>query len=91
VVVADLERPLTQICRKSEIEWRLEMRGLTRIFLQMTSQWGSCSVANRLTFTRAGMGCVIAATLSLACIAAADPVRAIDSFSLQAAVAGLKP
>jgi hypothetical protein len=38
VVVADLERPLTQICRKSEIEWRLEMRGITRIFLQMTSQ-----------------------------------------------------
>src|SRR6202166_1823611 len=57
----------------------------------MTSKWGSCSVANRLTFTRAGMGCVIAATLSLACIAAADPVRATDSFSLQAAAAGFKP
>ena len=48
-------------------------------------------MANRLTFTRAGMGCVIAATLSLACIAAADPVRAINSFSLQAAAAGFKP
>jgi hypothetical protein len=34
-----LERPLTQICSKSEIEWRLELRGITRIFfLQTTSQ-----------------------------------------------------
>jgi hypothetical protein len=39
VVVADLKRPLTQICRKSAIEWRLELRGITRIFfLQTTSQ-----------------------------------------------------
>jgi hypothetical protein len=39
VVVVDLERPLTQICSKSEIEWRLELRGITRIFfLQTTSQ-----------------------------------------------------
>jgi len=48
-------------------------------------------VANRLTFTRAGIGCVIAVTLSLACTAAADPVRAINSLSLEAAAAGFKP
>ena len=48
-------------------------------------------MANRLTFTRAGIGCVIAVTLSLACTAAADPVRAINSLSLEAAAAGFKP
>jgi hypothetical protein len=38
-VVADLERPLTQICSKSEIEWRLELRGIhAPFFLQTTSQ-----------------------------------------------------